>query len=245
MSRLADVRPPAPRRDLPGESDEKKRPAGFDRDTFITDNLGLVHACCHRFTGRGVEYDDLYQAGCMGLCKAADGFDFSRGLKFSTYAVPVILGELRRLFRDGGTVKVGRSLKELSLKAGREKEKLTKSLGREPTVGELAEALQVTPEEAAEAVCAGLPALSLTYEGEDGVCELDLPAPDTEEAISDTLALKEVIAALSERDRQLITLRYFGSKTQTETAAELGMTQVQVSRREKVILGELRELLSG
>ncbi|MCI8361050.1 MAG: sigma-70 family RNA polymerase sigma factor [Clostridiales bacterium] len=245
MSRLADVRPPAPQRDVQSESEEKKRPADFDRDTFITDNLGLVHACCHRFTGRGVEYDDLYQAGCMGLCKAADGFDFSRGLKFSTYAVPVILGELRRLFRDGGTVKVGRSLKELSLKAGREKEKLTKVLGREPTVGELAEALQVTPEEAAEAVCAGLPALSLTYEGEDGVCELDLPAPDTEEAISDTLALKEVIAALSERDRKLITLRYFGSKTQTETAAELGMTQVQVSRREKVILGELRELLSG
>lgn len=252
MSRLADVRPPArgeeappQRADAQAEADEKQRPEGFDRDAFITENLGLVHACCHRFTGRGVEYDDLYQAGCMGLCKAADGFDFGRGLKFSTYAVPVILGEIRRIFRDGGAVKVGRSLKELSLKAGREKERLAKAMGREPTVGELAEVLQVSPEEAAEAVCAGLPALSLTYEGEDGVCELDLPAPDTEEAISDTLALKEVIAALSERDRQLITLRYFRSKTQTETAAELGMTQVQVSRREKTILKELRGMLSG
>lgn len=246
MSRLADARQAAaPQSDIPIDADVKRRPKDFDREAFITENLGLVHACCHRFTGRGVEYDDLYQAGCMGLCKAADGFDFGRGLKFSTYAVPVILGEIRRVFRDGGTVKVGRTLKELSLKAGREKEKLAKSMGREPTVSELAEALEITPEEAAEAICAGLPALSLTYEGEDGVCELDLPAPDTEEAISDNLALKEVIASLSERDRQLITLRYFHSKTQTETASELGMTQVQVSRREKVILKELRGMLSG
>ena len=236
MHRLAEARP---------EPSSPDKPAGFDRDAFITENLGLVHTCCHRFTGRGVEYDDLYQAGCIGLCKAADGFDFGRGLKFSTYAVPVILGEIRRIFRDGGAVKVGRTLKELSLKAGREKERLAKSLGREPSVGELAEALGVTPEEAAEAVCAGQPALSLTYEGEDGVCELDLPAPDREEAIADSLALKEVIAALPERDRQLIQLRYFSSKTQTETAAVLGMTQVQVSRREKVVLKELRSLLSG
>ena len=112
-------------------------------------------------------------------------------------------------------------------------------------MGELAEALGVTPEEAAAAVCAGQPALSLTYEGEDGVCELDLPAPDREEEIADSLALKEVIAALPERDRQLIQLRYFGAKTQTETAAVLGMTQVQVSRREKAVLKELRGLLSG
>ncbi len=238
MNRLTEVRPPEPK-------DAEGRPADFNREAFITANLGLVHTCCHRFAGRGIEYDDLYQAGCMGLCKAADGFDFSRGLKFSTYAVPVILGEIRRLFRDGGTVKVGRTLKELSLKAGREKERLSKTLGREPTVSELAQQLGVSPEEAAEAVCAGLPAISLTYEGEDGVCELDLPAPDTEEAISDSLAIKEVLALLPQRDRRLITLRYFRSKTQSETAAELGMTQVQVSRREKAILKELRELLSG
>ena len=236
MSRLADARP---------ETDARGLPADYDRESFITENLGLVHTCCHRFTGRGVEYDDLYQAGCMGLCKAADGFDFTRGLKFSTYAVPVILGEIRRIFRDGGTVKVGRTLKELSLKASRERERLAKALGREPAISELAEALGVTAEEAAEAVSAGLPALSLTYEGEDGTCELDIPAPDTEEALSDSLALKEVIAALSERDQQLITLRYFRSKTQSETAAELGMTQVQVSRREKVVLKEQRGLLSG
>lgn len=239
MSKLTEARP------LEKSRKPSSRPPQFDREAFITENLGLVHTCCHRFTSRGIEYDDLYQAGCIGLCKAVDGFDFGRGLKFSTYAVPVILGEIRRLFRDGGTVKVGRTLKELSLKAGREKERLAKNLGREPTVAELARQLGVTPEEAAEAVCAGLPAISLTYEGEDGVCELDLPAPDAEEEIADNLALKEVLKGLPDRDRQLIILRYFRAKTQSETAAKLGMTQVQVSRREKVILKELRDLLSG
>lgn len=216
-----------------------------DRDAFIAENLGLVHSCCHRFTGRGIEYDDLFQAGCIGLIKATDRFEEDRGLCFSTYAVPVILGEIRRLFRDGGSVKVGRSLKELSLRAGREKERLQKMNGYEPTIGELAEALEVSPEEAAEALCAAQPTISLTYEGEDGAKELDLPAPDVEEPLSDFLALKEVVEVLPQKDKELIRLRYFASKTQSQTAEELGMTQVQVSRREKVILGELRRMLSG
>lgn len=216
-----------------------------DRDAFIAENLGLVHSCCHRFTGRGIEYDDLFQAGCIGLIKATDRFEEDRGLCFSTYAVPVILGEIRRLFRDGGSVKVGRSLKELSLRAGREKERLQKMNGYEPTIGELAEALEVSPEEAAEALCAAQPTVSLTYEGEDGAKELDLPAPDAEEPLSDFLALKEVVEVLPQKDKELIRLRYFASKTQSQTAEELGMTQVQVSRREKVILGELRRMLSG
>lgn len=214
------------------------------RDEFIAANIGLVHSCCHKFTSRGIEYDDLFSAGCIGLIKAVDGFDKSRGLKFSTYAVPVILGEIRRLFRDGGAVKVGRKLKELSLKAGREMERLTKKLGREPTIKELANELEVSVEEATEAICASMPTLSLTYEGEDGVHELDLPAPDTEEELTDNLALHELINVLPERDRKLIKLRYFKSKTQTETAKELGMTQVQVSRREKAILYELRKKLT-
>ena len=217
----------------------------LDRERFIADNLGLVHSCCHKFTGRGIEYDDLYQAGCVGLVKATDGFDESRGLCFSTYAVPVILGEIRRLFRDGGAVKVGRTLKELSLKCAREKERLSKSLGREPTVGELSEKLGVSPEETAEALCAGLPPVSLTYEDEDGSYEFDLPCEDTQSELCDHLALREVVEELPERDRELIRLRYFREKTQNQTAAQLGMTQVQVSRREKAILGEIRRRLSG
>lgn len=214
------------------------------RDEFIAANIGLVHSCCHKFTSRGIEYDDLFSAGCIGLIKAVDGFDESRGLKFSTYAVPVILGEIRRLFRDGGSVKVGRKLKELSLKVNREMERLSKKLGREPTISEVAKELNISVEEATEAICASMPTISLTYEGDDGIHELDLPAPDTEEQLTDNLALHELINVLPERDRKLIKLRYFKSKTQSETAKELGMTQVQVSRREKAILIELRKKLT-
>ena len=123
-----------------------------DRELFIENNLGLVRALCVRFSGRGIEYDDLYQAGCMGLVKATDAFDSERGLCFSTYAVPVIMGEMRRLFRDGGAVKVSRSVKELGMKISRERQKLEQKLCREPTVKELALSLGVSPEEVAEAV---------------------------------------------------------------------------------------------
>ena len=128
-----------------------------DRELFIENNLGLVRALCVRFSGRGIEYDDLYQAGCMGLVKATDAFDSERGLCFSTYAVPVIMGEMRRLFRDGGAVKVSRSVKELGMKISRERQKLEQKLCREPTVKELALSLGVSPEEVAEAVCAAQP----------------------------------------------------------------------------------------
>ena len=118
-----------------------------DRDTLITENMGLVHSCAHRFAGRGIEYEDLFQAGCMGLVKAFDAFDRERGVRFSTYAVPVILGEMKRLFRDGGAVKISRSLKELSLKATREREKFILKVGMEPTVSELGKVLLVSDEE--------------------------------------------------------------------------------------------------
>ena len=129
----------------------------LDRDRFIEENLGLVHSLCRRFAGRGIEYDDLYQAGCIGLIKATDAFDEQRGLCFSTYAVPVIMGEIRRLFRDGGAVKVSRSVKELGLKISREKQIMEQKLCREPTVSELAERLGVSPEEITEAMCAAQP----------------------------------------------------------------------------------------
>ena len=216
------------------------------REERICDNIGLVHACARRFMGRGIEYDDLFQSGCMGLVKAADGFDEERGLKFSTYAVPVILGEIRRLFRDGGTVKVSRSLKELSLRASRERDAFTAREGREPSVGELADLLGVEREQAVEALGASMPALSLTRAGEeDDREEIDLPVTPPEEAVTDRLALQQVLGELEPRDRALIVLRYLNRHTQQATAEKLGMTQVQVSRRERVMLQEMRKRLTG
>ena len=215
----------------------------IDREQHICDNMGLVHACCKRFLGRGIEYDDLFQAGCMGLVKATDGFEEERGLRFSTYAVPVILGEIRRLFREGGTVKVGRTLKELSMKVSRERERYLAEEGREPTVGELAGRLGISREQAAEALGAALPPLSLTRAAdEDEGEEMDIPVAPPEEAVTDTLALRQVLTELPPKDRMLITLRYLNRQTQQATD-RLGMTQVQVSRREKVILQEMREKL--
>ena len=216
------------------------------RNIVVCENIGLVHACAKRFHGRGIEYDDLYQAGCVGLIKAVDGFEAQRGLKFSTYAVPVILGEIKRLFREGGTVKISRSLKELSLRATRERERLAKALGREPSIEELAEALQVDAALAAQAVTASLPPLSLTRRGEEEDTEqIDLPIDSPEAAITDRLALRQLLDEVEERDRRLIELRYGARRTQQATAAQLGMTQVQVSRRERAILLSLREKLIG
>lgn len=212
------------------------------RGEFIQNNLGLVHCCAGRFRGRGIEYEDLYAAGCLGLVKACDGFDPSRGLCFSTYAVPVILGEIKKLFRDGGTVKVSRSLKELSLKALREKERLSVELGREPRLDELAEKLGISRSLCGEALSVSLPALSLTVsdDDEDGG-QLDLPVQSPEEMLTDRLTLRQLLDELDPADRELLILRYFREKTQVETAALLGMTQVQVSRREKKLLAQMRE----
>ena len=155
-----------------------------DRQQMIEQNLGLVHSCAHRFKGRGIEYDDLFQSGCMGLVKACDAFDFSRGVRFSTYAVPVILGEMRRLFRDGGTVKVSRSLKELSLRVVRGREQLAVRIGRDPTLEELAQELELTREEVAEALSVSAPPLSLTVSSEEGETQIDLPVQSPEESLS-------------------------------------------------------------
>ena len=219
--------------------------AAAGQDTSVEHNLGLVHACAHRFKGRGIEYDDLYQAGCMGLVKASAAFDADRGVMFSTYAVPVILGEIRRLFRDGGTVKVSRSLKELGLAAGRTRELLGSELGREATVGEVAQRMGRSPEDIAQALAATAPPLSLTEGEEEGSGQVDLPEESPEERLSDLLSLQQLLAALEERDRKLIFLRYYRGKTQTEVARCLGMTQVQVSRREKRILQAMREQMVG
>lgn len=213
------------------------------REEFIEENLGLVHSICKRFMGRGIEYDDLYQAGCMGLIKATDAFDETKGFSFSTYAVPVIMGEVRRLFRDGGSVKVSRSIKELYLKINRQKQILEQNLNREPTVCELAESLNVSSEDITEALCANQSTVSLTYEGGDGTVETDLPTLSCEDQISDRLLLDEAFEKLEENEVKLLKCRYYNSLTQSKTAELLNMSQVQVSRTEKRILLKLRNFL--
>ncbi|MDQ5984226.1 MAG: RNA polymerase sigma-F factor [Eubacteriales bacterium SKADARSKE-1] len=213
------------------------------RKNIISKNIGLVHACAKHFKGRGIEYDDLFQAGCIGLIKAVDGFDINRGLKLSTYAVPVILGEIKCLFRDGGTIKVSRSLKELSLKANRAASEFSKKEAREPTINELSEILKVEPALTAQALNASAIPLSLTASEDEGSNQIDIPIESPDEKLSEVIALKEIVNKLEKKDKAIIMLRFFRNQTQTQTAKILGMTQVQVSRREKVILKNMREKL--
>lgn len=214
-----------------------------NREKLIEENLGLVHACANKFRGRGTEYDDLFQAGCVGLIKAADGFDPSRGFAFSTYAVPVILGEIKRIFRDGGAVKVSRSLKEKGRVLLHEKEKMAYETGTEPTISALAERLGWEVEETAQVINAALPPVSLTQDDESGGGQIDVPV-DNENEMFERLDLSRVIDTLNERDREIIEWRYFRCATQSVTAKQLGMSQVQVSRREKKILTLLRTKLA-
>lgn len=214
------------------------------RDELIQQNLGLVHACAKKFVGRGIEYDDLYSSGCVGLIKAVDNFDSTLGYKLSTYAVPVILGEIKRLFRDGGIVKVSRSLKELSLKAQKIADEYKKLNSCDIPISTLAEKLGVDKYKASEALSVMTPVMSLTVSDEDGEREYDIPTTSLEDTLTEKLTLSDVLNTLNERDRTLIHLRYFQHKTQCDTAKVLNMTQVQVSRREKKLLALLREKLA-
>ena len=207
------------------------------------ENLGLVHLCANRFRGRGVEYDDLYSAGCIGLMKAVNAFDTERGVRFSTYAVPVILGEIKRLFRDGGTVKVSRSMKELSMRVVRLRDELRMQNGTEPTVQQLSREMGVEENDIVQAPCVSIRPASLTDPEEGGEGQLDIPVPPPDTEIGDVLALRQIMQTLSEQDRLLLTMRYYQNKTQSQTAQALGMTQVQVSRREKKLLLAMREEL--
>jgi len=211
-----------------------------DREKLISDNLGLVHSCANRFKNRGIEYDDLFQAGCVGLIKAADGFNDELGFQFSTYAVPAILGEIKRIFRDGGAVKVSRALIEKARFVAMEKERYVREYGFEPSVKELAEFLNLSTAETAELLLVTMPPVSLTADDENGEKQFDIPIMGEEEKIAERLTLDDCLSSLSENDRAIIELRYFKGETQTVVAKKLGMTQVQVSRREKVILKEMR-----
>lgn len=209
---------------------------------MIEENIGLVHSIAKRFTGRGVDYEDLFQTGCIGLIKAVDNFDESKGFRFSTYAVPVIMGEIRRIFRDGGAIKVSRALKEKSVKAQRLRELFAKKELREPTLSELSDMLGCEADETAEILNVINPMLSLNSFGEDGNELLDVPV-DNREELFEHISLLQGMEKLSPEERFIIDSRYYKGKTQSETASALGVSQVQISRKEKEILRKLRIML--
>ena len=218
------------------------------RDRLVTDNVGLVWSSVRHFNGRG-DPEDLFQIGCIGLIKAIDKFNLDFDVRFSTYAVPMITGEIRRFLRDDGMVKVSRSLRELGIRVRALKESMTGSLGREPTLEELSKELGISREEIAASLEAGAEVESLyrtVGNGEDqNLCLLDrLPDERQEqEEMMNRLVLKQLLLQLSEKDRDIIVRRYFENQTQSRIAAELHISQVQVSRLEKKILRQMREYL--
>ena len=216
-----------------------------DRDACeqaVLENNGLIWSVVRRYYGRGVEPDDLYQLGCLGFLKAVQGFDFSYGTCFSTYAVPKIAGEIRRFLRDDGAVKVGRSMREQAQTLYTARERLRQSLGREPALSELSEATGLAPEEIARTELATNAPESLQQEMADGLTlEGTLGTEAPEEGLVERIALREAIDHLPEKERMTILLRYFKGMTQEQTARVLGVSQVQVSRLERRGLGHLRE----
>ena len=216
-----------------------------DRDACeraVAENSGLIWSIVRRYYGRGVEADDLYQLGCLGFLKAVQGFDFTYGTCFSTYAVPKIAGEIRRFLRDDGMLKVGRGLREQAKLLYTSRERLRHRLGREPVLSELAEDTGLTPEEIARADLATDTPESLQQETADGLTlEGMLGTEAPEEAMVERIALREAIDQLPEKERMTILLRYFKSLTQEQTARILGVSQVKVSRLERRGLQHLRE----
>ena len=215
-------------------------------ELLVTENAGLIWSVAKRYVGRGTEMDDLYQLGCVGFIKAVDGFDPQFGTQFSTYAVPKIAGEIRRYLRDDGAIKVSRGVKERAALIKTERNNLNNSLGREPTVSEIAEATGFTPEEIAVAEYATAAVESIQQEaGDDGfTLENVLSNTDSEDVMLDKLALKQAIDGLAQREAQVIRLRYFHGLTQERVSRVLHVSQVQVSRIEKKALLQLRRMLS-
>ncbi len=207
----------------------------------VRENSGLIWSIVRRYYGRGVEPDDLYQLGCLGFLKAVQGFDFSYGTCFSTYAVPKIAGEIRRFLRDDGSVKVGRSIREKAYLLYTAREKLQQSEGREPTLSELSELTGMTPEEIAQVEIATDVPESLQAENEDGLSlEGVLGTNAPEDALVERIALREAIEQLPEKERMTILLRYYRGFTQAQTARVLQVSQVQISRLERKGLLQLR-----
>ena len=221
------------------------------REVLIENNLGLVHAIVHRFVGRGVEPEDLFQIGSIGLMKAIDNFDLAYNVKFSTYAVPLITGEIKRFLRDDGIIKVSRSLKEQGMKINLARRKLQGELGREPTIEEIAKQTGLTLEEivlATEAECKVESIYASVYQNDGSeVALVDMLGSEDEEkeALLNHMLLQQLMQGLSESESQLIRMRYFQEKTQMEVARHMGISQVQVSRLEKKILLNMRKRAEG
>lgn len=214
------------------------------RDLIVQKNMRLVWSVVQRFLNRGYEPDDLFQIGSIGLLKSVDKFDLSYDVKFSTYAVPMIIGEIQRFIRDDGTVKVSRSLKEMGNKIRKAKDELSKNFGRVPTVNEVAEFLEISPEEVIMAQEASRTPASIhetVYENDgDPITLLDQIDNGEEGRWFDKIALKEAINELDEREKLIVYLRYYKDQTQSEVAVRLGISQVQVSRLEKKILQQMK-----
>ena len=217
------------------------------REILIEENMGLIHHVVKRFLGRGVEAEDLFQIGAIGLVKAVDRFDLSFQVRFSTYAVPMIAGEIKRFLRDDSMIKLSRSLKELAIRASRLREQILMERGEEPGIEELAGCLGVEPEDLVQAMDGSAEVESLqkiVYQGDgEGLSLMDKveQGKDEEETLLRQLLLEQLLSSLEPKERRLIVLRFFHDRTQTQVAEELGMSQVQVSRLEKKILLSLKK----
>lgn len=227
-----------------------RRANSGDEDAFdklYRHNAALVKSIVKKYVGRGIDYDDLYQIGCMGLVKAVRNYDASFNVRFSTYAVPMIVGEIKRSLRDDGIIRVSRSMKELGARAMAVQEKLSKQLGRDATIEEIAKELGCSAFDVAESLEAMRPCISIYEpiydEADSGVSIADRIADDndSQESIINNIFLKEALDSLEPRDRKIIIMRYYKNMTQTEIAKTMGISQVQVSRLEARIMSRLRE----
>lgn len=217
------------------------------QEKIVDENMGLVYSIVKRFSGRGYEVEDLFQIGCMGLVKSIQKFDESFDVKFSTYAVPMIIGEIKRFMRDDGIIKVSRSIKELAIKALALREKLQNETNAEPSIKELAERLGVSAEEVAIAMEAGIRPESINAPLGDNsdktLADRIESHDDCEGKVLNRILVSELLKMFDERDKKIIILRYFKQKTQVEVAEALGISQVQVSRLEKKVLSKMRTYL--
>lgn len=217
------------------------------KERIIKENSGLIWSIVRKFMGRGYEMEDLYQIGSIGLLKCIEKFDTTYNVKFSTYAVPMIIGEIKRFLRDDGMIKISRPLKETAMKARYVQESLRSKNGMEPTISELAREMEITPEELVMAMEAGREVESIystVYQGDGSpVYLIDKLSrqEDDNDTIVDMITLKEILGKLPQKERQIITMRYFDDKTQAEIAKVVGISQVQVSRIEKKVLSVIRE----
>lgn len=219
------------------------------RDKIVEENIGLVHSIVRRFSGRGYENEDLFQIGAIGLIKAIEKFDLSFQVKFSTYAVPMIMGEIKRFIRDDGIIKVSRSIKELAVKVFALREAIINETNTEPKIKQLAERLGESVEDVAMALEAGIKPESIyevTGDGDSKPLALRLESPENcEEQVVNKVLVSDLLSDYSQRDRKVIILRYFKQKTQSEIADTLGISQVQVSRIEKKVLEDMRKKLKN